>query len=119
MAAMGAGDLDQRIQIQIATTARNQLNEPVETWVPHATVFAKKHDVSAREAFRAREVGAELSTRFTIRYSPDVAAVDARYRIVHEDPVTRATTYYNIIGARNIGRARWREIDTVARSEGE
>lgn len=106
-----AGDLDVRITIRRATTAANAFNELIETWSDLATVWAKRVDASAAESYRAQEVGAEMTTRFTIRWSSDVDDVDPK------DRVAFAGREYNITAVRNVGRNEWREIDAVARAE--
>lgn len=106
------GSLDRRITIQRATTVRNDYNEPIETWEDLVTVSARRRDASAGERYSAQEVGAEITTRFTIRYSSEVANVDPTYRIVFDGRT------YNVTSVRDLGRNRWREIDAVARAEG-
>ena len=76
-----------------------------------AEVAAGVTDVSAGESYRAQEIGAEITTRFLIRWSPDVASVDPRDRIGFDG------LEYNITAVRDIGRQRWREIDAVRRAE--
>jgi len=107
----GAGDLDRRVTILRATTTRNEFNEPIQSFVALATVWANVRDASAAEAYRAQEVGAEISTRFTIRWSSQVADVDARDRIRY------GGRDYNVTAVRDLGRHQWREIDAVARGE--
>ncbi len=109
---MRAGDLDRRIAIRRATFAPNAFNEPVATWSELVTVWAARRDASASERYRAQEVGAEISLRFTIRWSLGVADVNPRDRIAFEG------RDYDITAVRDIGRRQWREIDAVARAEG-
>lgn len=106
-----AGDLDVRITIRRATTAANAFNELIETWADLVTVWAKRVDASAAESYRAQEVGAEITTRFTIRWSSDVDDVNPKDRVLFSG------REYNIAAVRNIGRNEWREIDAVARAE--
>lgn len=112
MAKFGAGALDRRIVVQRAALAANEFNEPIETWSTFATVWARKADATAGEAYRAQEVGAEITTRFTVRWSSDTATIDPRDRISFDG------REYNIVAVRDIGRQRWREIDAVARAQG-
>jgi SPP1 family predicted phage head-tail adaptor len=108
-----AGQLDRRITIRRATTAANAFNEFVEAWTDYATVWAHRHDVSAAEGYRAQEVGAEISARFTVRVSPVTSSIDARDRIAF------GGLEYNITAVREAeaGRNRFREIDCVARAQ--
>jgi SPP1 family predicted phage head-tail adaptor len=107
----GAGELDRRITIQRATVTRNEFNEPIESWGDLTTVWAKRRDASAAESYRAQEVGAEITTRFTIRWSMTAATVNPSDRVSFEGRL------YNITAVRDVGRNQWREIDAVARAE--
>ncbi len=107
----GAGILDRRITIQRATVARNSFNEPIETWGTLATVWANKADASASEAYRAQEVGAQITARFTIRWSGTVSDVNPR------DRISFGSRTYDITGTREKQRGRWIEIDAVARND--
>lgn len=109
---IGAGDLDRRITILAPHITFNEFNEPIETFVALIAVSARRGDVSAGEAFRAQEVGAELTARFTIRWSLRASAIDARHR------VRSGGRDYNITGIREReDRERWIEIDAVTRAE--
>jgi SPP1 family predicted phage head-tail adaptor len=107
----GAGELDRRITIQRATVTRNEFNEPIESWGDLTTVWAKRRDASAAESYRAQEVGAGITTRFTIRWSMTAATVNPSDRVSFEGRL------YNITAVRDVGRNQWREIDAVARAE--
>lgn len=106
-----AGKLDQRITLLIPTVSYNSFNEEVRSYAPFATVWAAKHDVSTGESMRAQQLGAQLSARFTVRYSSDTSRVDAQFRIRH------GTKDYEITGIRALGRNTWFEIDAVIRAE--
>jgi len=109
----GAGALKQRIALQRATTTANAFNEPVETWATFATVFASRRDASASETYRAAEIGARISARFTIRRSSDVADVTPR------DRLTLGGRSFDITAVRTTPDNRWIEIDAVARADTE
>lgn len=106
-----AGVMDRRIVIRRATITYNLFNEAVETFADYRTVWAKRTDVSAYESYKAQEVDAQISTRFLIRWSQDVADVNPRDRIYFDD------VEYNIVAIRDVGRKLQREIDAVARAE--
>jgi SPP1 family predicted phage head-tail adaptor len=108
---MSAGKLDRRITIRRATVTAGAFNEPVENWSDLVTVWAGRRDASASESYRAQEVGAEISVRFTIRWSSETADVGPRDRLICEGHS------YNITAVRDVGRREWREIDAVARAE--
>jgi SPP1 family predicted phage head-tail adaptor len=107
----GAGDLDRRILFQRSTPSANSFNELIESWQTLASVSSAKRDSSAAESYRAQEVGAELSTRFRIRWSPALADLNERDRVVIGSAI------YNITGVREIERQRWIEVDAVRRPE--
>jgi SPP1 family predicted phage head-tail adaptor len=110
---MSAGDLDRRITIQRARVTLNGFNEPIETWDDLVSVRAKRTDASATEAYRAQEVGAQISARFKIRHSSEVADIRPRDRIVFNDREYNITRVSEPEGTRN----RWIEIDAVARAD--
>lgn len=107
----GSGDMNRRATFQRATVTFNDFGEEVETWGTLATVWLNKRDVSAAESFRAQEVGAQLSKRFRIRYSSQVANLNARDRMIYDGAV------HEIIGVREMKRNRWLEVDTVMRPD--
>lgn len=107
----GAGGLDRRITIQRATVTYNEFNDPIETWGDLTTVWAKRRDASATESYRAQEVGAQITTRFTIRWSTTVESVTPTDRISFDGRL------YNITAVRDVGRNQWREVDAVARAD--
>lgn len=110
---MRAGQLDHRVTIRRAVVERNAFNEAVDVWHDLVTVWAMRRDASAAESYRAHEVDAEITTRFTIRWSALAATIDPRDRIRFRG------AEYNITAVRDVGRREWREIDAVARAETE
>lgn len=110
---MRAGELDRRITIERYVETRGDFNEPIMTWEPLVTVWCAKRDASAGESYRAQSVSAQITTRFTIRYSSQVADVNPKDRIIYEGRV------YNITAVREAaeGRRVALEIDAVARAD--
>jgi SPP1 family predicted phage head-tail adaptor len=106
-----AEDLKWPITLQRALKTRNAFNEEVETWIDIAVVGAKVTDATAGESYRAAEVGAQISARFVIRWSPEVAGVAPADRVLFNGRP------YNITAVREFERGEWREIDAVARAE--
>jgi SPP1 family predicted phage head-tail adaptor len=104
-------DRKERVTIQRATITYNQFNEPVETWADLATVWAKRMDASAGESYRAQEVGAQITTRFTVLRTSVIANVNPKDRISYDGRT------FNITAVREVKRNRWLEIDAVARAE--
>lgn len=70
--ALEVGKLDRRITIQSATTAPDAYGEPIETWSDLATLWAQVVPLGGREFFEARQVNAEQTVRFRIRYRADI-----------------------------------------------
>lgn len=109
-----AGELDRRITIERATiTTGGGFNESQETWDDLATLWAKRADASAAEAYRAQEVGAQISTRFTIRYSTLAATFTPKDRVRFNGETFNITAIREPVGTRR----QWLEIDAVARSD--
>lgn len=102
------GSRKERIMIQRATITDNEFNEPVETWDDLATVWAKRMDASAGESYRAQEVGAQITMRFTVLRTSTTASLTPKDRIVYEGRT------FNITAVREVKRNRWMEIDAVA-----
>lgn len=103
----GSGSLNRRVTFQRATVTFDDYGSEVETWNTLASVWIHRRDASAGESYRAEEVGGQLSIRFTIRYSSDVATLNPRDRALYDGRV------YNITGVRETKRNRWMEVDAV------
>lgn len=108
---MRAGELDRRITIDQAVTANNALNEPIQTWISLATVWAKVTPVSDGERMRASEVSAQITTRFLIRWSSAMSEVTPKDRVVY------AGRTYDIFFVKEIGRREGIEISAAARAD--
>lgn len=103
---MRAGELDRRITLKEPVRTTDTAGGIVTTYTDVATVSAKKRDVSGREKFRAEQVNAELTTRFTIRYRSDI---QNDWRIVFK------SKDYDILVIRETERNAVLEIDAAAR----
>jgi SPP1 family predicted phage head-tail adaptor len=108
---MESGKLDRRIVIERAALTANAFGEGVPTWAPLAEVWAHKQDVSDKERQQSAEVSAEITTRFRIRWSPDVATLNPKDRIVFDGRT------FEIWGVKEIGRREGLEISATARAE--
>lgn len=106
-----AGKLDRRVTIQRAATVTNALGEAVPTWADLATVWAAKQEIRDSERFDAQQLAAEISMRFRIRYSPKVADVSPKDRLIFE-----ARTY-DIAAVKEIGRREGLELTARARAD--
>jgi len=106
-----AGALDRRVQLLRATVTQDDANEDVYTWPLLAEVSASRQDVSDGERVRAQQVGASLTTRFQIRWSPEVDSLSPVDRLRCEGRT------YDITGVKAIGRRDALEITANARPE--
>jgi SPP1 family predicted phage head-tail adaptor len=106
-----AASRNERITIQRVTITYNEFNEPIETWNDLATVWAKRQDASAGESYRAQEVGAQITMRFTVLRTSEIADMNPKDRIAYDGRT------FNITAVREVKRNRWLEIDAVARAE--
>ena len=106
--------LDRPVQFQRRTLVDNGLSQ-TEVWADHGPVhMATKRDLSDGERWRAGEVQAHVTTRFTVRWSPFVEDITPRDRLVCEG-VT-----YEIVGKKDgAGRRQWIELTCAARNDGE
>lgn len=105
------GTFDRRITILRRDTETTSYNEKRETFTDLATVAAGRRDVSAAEAYRSAEIGAQLTTRFVVRWSTVTASVTPLDRVRFRNDV------YNITAVRDVGRNDYREIDAVVRAD--
>lgn len=118
MTSLSAGALDRTVKLLQPVSTTNSANEDVIAYTLAATVRASKADVSDAERVRAQQVGAMITTRFQIRWSPDVYAVDPTWRLklVEYGGVERE---YDIAGVKEIGRRAGLEITANARADRE
>ncbi|WP_418885044.1 phage head closure protein [Aurantimonas endophytica] len=108
---MDAGRMDRRITLERFTETRDAFNEPVQTWAPLATVWASKEDIRDGERWSAQEVGAEVTTRFRVRWSSVVADLNPKDRVQFDGRT------YDIVAVKEIGRREGLEITASARAD--
>lgn len=106
------GELDRLVQFRRFTLVDDGFSQ-VEDWDDHGSpVWAQKEDVSDGERWRASEVQATVTTRFTVRWSPFTADITPKDRLVCEG------LEYNITGVKEgRGRRQWLEITAAARAD--
>jgi head-tail adaptor len=109
---IGAGDLDRRVQFRRATLTDTGYGL-VEAFANHGTpVWAHRRDVSDGERWRAGEVQAHITTRFTVRSSAFSRALTPKDRLVCEG-VT-----FEVTGIKEIGdRRTFLEVTAAARAD--
>lgn len=111
--AVKAGALDRRVQVRRAVLSDDGLGQ-VLSWADHgAPVWAAKKDISDGERWRAAEVQAHVTTRFTLRWSPFAAGITPKDHLVCEG------LEYEITGVKEgPGRRVSIEITAAARTDG-
>lgn len=109
---MRAGALDRRVQLRRAAMVDDGV-APREVWADHgAPVWAAKKDISDGERWRAGEVQAHVTTRFTLRWSSFSAAITPKDRLRCDG------LEYEIVGIKEgAGRRRWLELTCAARTD--
>ncbi|AZB65035.1 head-tail adaptor protein [Cereibacter sphaeroides] len=108
---MKAEKLDRRIQFRRAAPVDDGFAE-VETWSDHGSpVWAARADLSDGERWRAAEVAAGVTTRFTVRWSAFAAAITPKDRLLCDG------REFDITGIKEPPETRrqWIEITAAAR----
>jgi head-tail adaptor len=107
---MRAGELDRIIVLRRATVTKDALNTPVKTWSDLATVRGSKRDVSDGEKLAIAAPGAQISTRFQIRWAAAWADLGPKDQLVCDGRT------YNIVGVKELQRRRGLEISANAQA---
>jgi SPP1 family predicted phage head-tail adaptor len=81
---MRAGDLKERITIQDKTVTRNDFGEEIITWTTFATRWAAVEPLRGQEFIEGRQLVAQVSTRFRVRY---LDGVKPEMRVSYRDRV--------------------------------
>lgn len=76
-------NFDRYIRIERATVTQSESGEDIQTWSELATVFASKVDVSGNEKFDGTSISAVVLSRFRVRWTAQLAGVNAKDRIVY------------------------------------
>ena len=69
------GRMDRQITFEVNTPTPSATGQEVDAWAAlasNATAWAEKVDLSGKEFFAARQINAEISAEFRIRYRSDV-----------------------------------------------
>jgi len=110
---MDAGSLDRRVRFDRAMATQSVSGQATVTWVPLATVWAARRDVSDGERFRDDQHLSDRVTRFTLRYSPVTRGITAKDRLVSEG------IQYEVLGVKENGDGRRAFIEVTARARNE
>lgn len=108
---MAAGKLDRKIRLERATTTRDALGAPVQSWTTLAIVWAAYEPLRDSERYAADQVGATATARFRIRHSATVADLGPLDRLVFEGRT------YDIHAVKEVQRRKGLEITAAARGE--
>ena len=103
--------LDRTIRLERATKVQDEYGEEIETWAELATVSAAFKPVSDGERMAAKEVSAELTARFQIRFDSAWSDLNAQDRLVFDGDT------YSISGVKQIGRREGLEITAAVRND--
>jgi SPP1 family predicted phage head-tail adaptor len=74
-------------------------------------VWASVLPVSDGERWRAGEVAAHITARFTVRWSQFAAGITPKDRLIYKD------AEHDIFSVKEIGRREWIEITAAARAD--
>lgn len=104
--------LDRRITLVIPDQeiGRDDFNAPI-IGERQFVVWASKLDIRDSERYAAQEVGAQVTTRFRIRWSTSVKGFDPRGSILFDG------RRYDVSAVKEIGRRQGLEITANARAE--
>jgi len=111
---LGAGILDQVVDIERQTLAKNALGEDVPTWSTYMLkIRAGRADAADSETFAAGEKSATRRTRWLIRDTKKGRAITAKDRLIN------GLETYEIAGIKqtNKGRRRYLELTTEIRND--
>lgn len=108
---MRAGELDRSLILIRRDVGSNALGEPTETFTVFATARASKTDISDGEKVRAQQVGAEITARFQVYWSPNWATLNPKDRLICDG------REYDVVGVKEIGRRDGIEITACARAD--
>jgi SPP1 family predicted phage head-tail adaptor len=104
---ISAGKLDRRVVIERYGVTYDAHNQPTEAWTSLASRWAAKQDVSDVERVRAAQVGAEITTRFVVRWDSVTSTITAADRVVYGGKT------YSVVGVKE-GEGRRVSIEITA-----
>lgn len=88
MGNIAAGDLDRRIDIEIATKTRDAAHDVISTWGAFARRSARVRDARGREFFGAQQMVHEADRMFTVRSDAQTRLIAPEsHRIVFDNRV--------------------------------
>ena len=99
------GKLDRQITLQSLTQTQGEYGELIDTWSDVATVWANAYAGAGKEFVAARQVNAEVSMQFQIRWM----ALSTTMRILYDGK------YFDIVDIAEVGRRERLNIFAKAR----
>jgi SPP1 family predicted phage head-tail adaptor len=93
---LAVGELDRRIQVQLATPVKDSAGDPVDTWADAFKLWAKKVDGRPTEdpaVATAQQVLRAVDTVFTVRFNEKSSGIGPEsHRVVYRNRI------YEIVG---------------------
>ena len=86
----------QLVALQSPAGSRDAVGERSTTWTSVATVWAEVSPLSVRDLIAAGQTQSEVTHRVKVRYSAEVSAIDASWRVLYGSRV------FVIAGVRNL-----------------
>jgi SPP1 family predicted phage head-tail adaptor len=90
---MDIGRLNQRVELQSATTTCDAMGQPVQTWATVATVWAEVSPLTGREFDAASAANSEVELKVIIRY---YSGLTSHWRLLHGTKVYQILTILNL-----------------------
>lgn len=106
---MRAGKLRTLVTVQEAVQTQDSGGAPETTWVTQSTVWGSVMPIRGREALMAGQLLADQDTRIIIRWSPQMASINRRWRVVVKG------NPYDIISVINVDEGD-RQIELLCKS---
>ena len=106
---MRSGNLDRQVELQAKTVKQDNYGEEIETWTKIATIWAGRKDLRGNEFFAAKQLSAEITCKWIVRYRNDITP-DAS-RLVYDGKI------HDVLAVIELGRREGLELMTDARVE--
>lgn len=97
---LSSGSLNRLARFERRDPARNEFNEEVGEWVEFARCYGHMRGVTGREFFQALQSQAQVSSRFSCRWTPVLAGVRTSDRMVADDRVYDIQASFDPTGRR-------------------
>ncbi len=109
---MNPSRMDRRVVLLKYAPTRDAIGGVIEAWTESDTVFAEKQDQTGREFLAAGQINAAMTTRFWLRWRPDVTPADRLRLLGGRGAIDQE---YDIQAVREVGRRDGLEITAVGR----